>query len=41
MSINKLRNHIRSIYDKLHVNSNSEAVSRPMRGKIVQVITTT
>jgi len=35
ISIDTVRFHIRHIYEKLHVGSKSEAVSKAMRGKIV------
>ncbi len=35
VSINTVRNYIRSIYDKLHVHSRSEAVSKALRGGII------
>lgn len=35
ITINTVRNHIRSIYDKLHVHSKSEAVSRAIRRRII------
>ena len=35
VSINTLRNHIRSIYDKLHVHSKSEAVSKALRYRLI------
>jgi two-component system nitrate/nitrite response regulator NarL len=35
ITINTIRNHIRSIYEKLHVNTSSEAVSKAIRGRII------
>src|ERR1051326_8346517 len=35
ISINTVRNYIRSIYDKLHVNTKSEAVSKAFRHKLI------
>jgi len=35
ISVNTIRNHIRSIYEKLHVNSSSEAVSKAIRNRII------
>lgn len=35
VSINTLRNHIRSIYEKLHVHSKSEAVSKALRYRLI------
>ncbi len=35
VSINTVRNYIRSIYDKLHVHSKSEAVSKALRSGIL------
>jgi DNA-binding NarL/FixJ family response regulator len=35
VSINTVRNYIRSIYDKLHVHSKSEAVSKALRSGII------
>ncbi len=35
ISVNTLRNYIRSIYQKLHVHSKSEAVSKALRGGIL------
>ena len=36
ISINTVRNYIRSIYEKLHVHSKSEAVSKALRGRLIQ-----
>jgi DNA-binding NarL/FixJ family response regulator len=35
ISVNTVRNHIRSIYEKLHVHSKSEAVSKALRSRII------
>lgn len=35
ISINTVRNYIRSIYDKLHVHSKNEAVSKALRSGII------
>jgi DNA-binding CsgD family transcriptional regulator len=35
VSINTIRNYIRSIYDKLHVHSKSEAVSKGLRAGLI------
>jgi len=35
ISINTVRVYIRSIYDKLHVHSKSEAVSKALRSRII------
>jgi len=35
ISVNTVRDYIRSIYDKLHVHSKSEAVSKALRSRIV------
>ena len=35
VSINTIRNHIRSIYEKLHVHSKSEAVSKALRYRLI------
>lgn len=35
ISINTVRDYIRSIYDKLHVHSKSEAVSKALRSRII------
>jgi DNA-binding NarL/FixJ family response regulator len=36
ISINTVRNHVRSIYDKLHVHTKSEAVSKAMKQGILR-----
>ncbi|MFN0121734.1 MAG: response regulator [Blastocatellia bacterium] len=36
ISINTVRNYIRSIYEKLHVHSKNEAVSKALRNRIIQ-----
>ena len=35
ITINTVRNHVRSIYDKLHVHSKSAAVSKALRARII------
>ncbi len=35
ITINTIRNHVRSVYDKLHVHSKSAAVSRALRAGII------
>lgn len=35
VSLNTIRNYIRSIYDKLHVHSRSEAVTKALRGRVI------
>jgi len=35
VSINTVRNYVRAIYDKLHVHSKSEAVSKALRGGLL------
>jgi DNA-binding NarL/FixJ family response regulator len=35
ITVNTVRNHIRSIYEKLHVHSSSEAVSKALRKQII------
>jgi DNA-binding NarL/FixJ family response regulator len=35
ISINTIRNHVRSIYEKLHVHSKSEAVSKALRSRLI------
>jgi DNA-binding NarL/FixJ family response regulator len=34
VSVNTVRNYIRAIYDKLHVHTKSEAVSKVMRSRL-------
>lgn len=36
ISVNTVRNYIRSIYEKLHVHSKSEAVSKALRSRLIQ-----
>jgi len=36
ISLNTVRNYIRSIYEKLHVHSKSEAVSKAIRSRLIQ-----
>ena len=35
ISVNTVRNYIRSIYSKLHVHSKSEAVTRALKGRLI------
>ena len=35
VSVNTVRNYVRSIYEKLHVHSKSEAVSKAIRNRII------
>ena len=35
VSVNTIRNYIRSIYDKLHVHSRSEAVTKALRSRVI------
>jgi len=35
VSVNTVRNYIRSIYEKLHVHSKNEAVSKALRSRII------
>jgi DNA-binding NarL/FixJ family response regulator len=35
ITVNTVRNHIRAIYEKLHVHSRSEAVSKAIRRRII------
>jgi DNA-binding CsgD family transcriptional regulator len=35
VSVNTIRNYIRSIYEKLHVHSKSEAVSKAFRRGLI------
>lgn len=35
VSVNTIRNYIRNIYDKLHVHSRSEAVTKALRGRLI------
>lgn len=35
ISINTVRNYVRRIYDKLHVNSKSQAVSKALRNRLI------
>jgi len=38
LSIDTIRFHIKKIYDKLHVHSNTEAVSKAIRDKLVSIL---
>jgi DNA-binding NarL/FixJ family response regulator len=35
ISVNTVRNYIRSVYDKLHVHTKSEAVSKALRNRVI------
>ena len=35
ITINTVRNHIRSIYEKLHVHSRSEAIAKGLKGRLI------
>src|SRR5262245_7872435 len=35
ISVNTIRNYIRSVYEKLHVHSKSEAVSKALRSRVI------
>jgi DNA-binding NarL/FixJ family response regulator len=35
ISVNTVRNYIRQIYEKLHVHTKSEAVSKALRGRLI------
>jgi DNA-binding NarL/FixJ family response regulator len=35
ITVNTVRNHIRRIYEKLHVHTKSEAVSKALRGRLI------
>ena len=36
VSVNNVRNYLRSVYDKLHVCTRSEAVSKALRSRLIQ-----
>jgi len=36
VSVNTVRNYVRSVYDKLHVSTRSEAVSKALRGRLIR-----
>ena len=36
VSVNTVRNYVRSVYDKLHVCTRSEAVSKALRSRLIQ-----
>ena len=35
ITVNTVRNYIRRIYEKLHVHTKSEAVSKALRGRLI------
>jgi DNA-binding NarL/FixJ family response regulator len=35
VSVNTVRNYVRSVYDKLHVSTRSEAVGKALRGRLI------
>jgi DNA-binding NarL/FixJ family response regulator len=35
VSVNTIRNYVRSVYEKLHVHSKSEAVSKALRNRMI------
>ena len=35
VSVNTVRNYVRSVYDKLHVSTRSEAVSKALRSRLI------
>jgi DNA-binding NarL/FixJ family response regulator len=36
VSVNTVRNYVRSVYDKLHVSTRSEAVGKALRGRLIR-----
>jgi DNA-binding NarL/FixJ family response regulator len=36
VSLNTVRNYIRSVYEKLHVSTRSEAVSKALRARLIR-----
>jgi DNA-binding NarL/FixJ family response regulator len=36
VSLNTVRNYVRSVYEKLQVSTRSEAVSKALRGRLIQ-----